>query len=411
MPESAADPAVPLSPAAAILLRLASYGTVTVAMAGYLASIPPSPFWRWGLLGAIFLVYYGFQIVLNRSNWWQKTLARVWVFLGVQTTLAVALAWGFEGPGFAWFILLHFMLASQAFFLLPPSRALAAVGLIYAACMVAFYGLIRPASWQDLLGLAGALLAGFAFAAAMSYLAIQQFRERQRAEVALAELRLSQARLEEAHRRLAAYARQVEELAATRERNRLAREIHDTLAHSLTALVIQLEGCDRLWPTDPARAHAYVARALELARGGLSEVRRSLRALHTELAGQRSCSEALGKLAEEFQRDTGLDVAFRVSGQERPIRPERFFALYRALQEALTNAGRHGRARRVTADLLFLPGEVRLAVSDDGQGAAQVVPGLGLTGMKERVQELQGSLQISTRPGEGFTLIITLPEE
>ncbi|MDI3280477.1 MAG: sensor histidine kinase, partial [Bacillota bacterium] len=311
---------------------------------------------------------------------------------------------------FPWALILHFMLASQSIFLFSPPYSLGATVLVYLAATVSLCWLAWPLSLLGILRLAGSLLAGFLFVAVMSHLAVQQFRERERAEKALAELRLSQARLEEAYRSLAAYAREVEDLAATRERNRLAREIHDTLAHALTALVVQLEGCDRLWAVDPQRAREHLLRGQELARRGLAEVRRSLRALHSELPAQRPCAQAMAELAAEFQADTGVAVTFQVAGQERPVRPEACSALYRALQEALTNAGRHGRARRVSATLTFLPGELRLEVADDGQGAAQVVPGLGLTGMRERLEELHGTIQISTRPGEGFTVIASLPD-
>ena len=199
-------------------------------------------------------------------------------------------------------------------------------------------------------------------------------------------------------------------LGAVEERNRLAREIHDTLAQGLTAVSLQLESADVLLEVgaDQERIHRTVRHALELTRANLEEVRRSVMDLRAAPLQGRSLVDALGLLVE----GTKTAVFLRVTGANRPIPPRIESGLYRIAQEALNNIDQHAAATSAELDLTMTPSEVWLTATDDGRGfdTGQVVPNrFGLIGINERVRLLGGQLQLETAPGEGVRLEVKVP--
>src|ERR687890_278463 len=152
------------------------------------------------------------------------------------------------------------------------------------------------------------------------------------------------------------------------ERNRLAREIHDTLAQGLTATALQLESADALLDAGPEEAHEPLLRALSLTRSNLEEARRSVLDLRAAPLEGRPLSEALKALVERWEAETGIGARYRAVNGSRPLPPRVDAALYRICQEALTNVARHAAAERVTVSLVATPERVRLVVEDDGRG-------------------------------------------
>jgi signal transduction histidine kinase len=189
---------------------------------------------------------------------------------------------------------------------------------------------------------------------------------------------------------------------ALAERQRLAREMHDVLAHSLSGLALQLEGARLLAAEESADARLTdaIERAHHLARSGLQEARRAIGMLRDdELPGP----ERLAGLAAEFERDSGLHCKFAVTGTPHPLDPQVRLALYRVAQEALTNILKHAHACRAEVRLCYEPSCTHLAVEDFGPGEPAPVPessGYGLTGMRERAELLGGRLTAApTRTG------------
>jgi two-component system NarL family sensor kinase len=211
------------------------------------------------------------------------------------------------------------------------------------------------------------------------------------------------------------FARQAE-FGATVERNRLAREIHDTLAQGLAAITMQLETADALLETGvgPDRAQQAIVQALNLARANLDEARRSVLDLRAAPLEGRTLAQALGTLAEESSNKGRVPVRFHATGGSRPL-PSRVEAgLYRIAQEAVANAVRHAAARTIRLKLLAQPGQVRLLVIDDGRGFdANDIPKdrYGLAGINERVHLLGGKLTLQTSPGHGTRLEVEVPLE
>jgi two-component system NarL family sensor kinase len=204
------------------------------------------------------------------------------------------------------------------------------------------------------------------------------------------------------------------QLGALEERNRLAREIHDTLAQGLAAIALRLELADALLESkaDPARAQETVRQALALARHNLEEARRSVLDLRAAPLEGRTLPEALSSLIEGFGSEGGAEIALEVRGGNRPLHPSTEIGLYRIAQEALTNIARHAEARNVTLRLSITGDAAELVVEDDGCGfdpTGAIEGHHGMIGMSERAKLLGGRLRAQSGPGEGTRIEVVIP--
>jgi signal transduction histidine kinase len=188
----------------------------------------------------------------------------------------------------------------------------------------------------------------------------------------------------------------------------MARELHDTLAHSLSATAVQLEAVKALWDDDPDRAKAMVDQSLEGARTGLGEARRAIQALRASPLEEWGLAGALRHLGTAVESRSSLTVGFDIDGELGEIAPHLEQAIYRITDEAITNAVRHSQASRVEVLLDAKGRRLRLEVSDDGHGfdpSADVPNGhVGLEGMRERAQMVGGSLVVDSAPSSGTTV-------
>ena len=237
----------------------------------------------------------------------------------------------------------------------------------------------------------------------------QRVRHQWETERLLAELAEEHRRLEEAHARLAAHARQVAELAASEERNRIAREIHDVLAHSLTAIIVQAEAATVRLRGGPEAAAEPVRTVAGLARAALQEARLSVAAIRADPGA--AGAEALRRLCDDATRLGGIRCDLTTEGEEQALPAPVAHACYRILQEALTNARRHGQARSAEVCLMFADGRLTLTITDDGSGAASTspLPGSGLQGMRERALGVGGSVSAGPVAGGGFRVHAEFP--
>ncbi len=228
-------------------------------------------------------------------------------------------------------------------------------------------------------------------------------------------LALQRARLASEHMRAAA------RLATIEERNRLAREIHDTLAQGLAAITLQLETADALSEERPERARGAIRRALSLARTNLEEARRSVTDLRAAPLRNRTLTEALQALVQEMQID-GISVKYSATPDDFPLLSPRLeTSIYRLAQEALTNVMKHAYATSVEVALSLEDNELHLYIDDNGQGfdvdavmgnAARLgsqMGHFGLIGMSERAKLLGGSLSIASTSGSGTCFSVCVP--
>lgn len=200
--------------------------------------------------------------------------------------------------------------------------------------------------------------------------------------------------------------------AVMAERNRLARDIHDTLAQGFTGVIVQLEASEdaRVGGLTEA-ADAHVTRARELARNSLQEARRSVQALRPQALETQDLCVALSKLFKSMTEGTGLTAKFELRGKPRKLVAEVECNLLRIVQEVLTNVLRHAQATRFEAILFFEEEELRLELEDDGLGfdVLAVHEGFGLTGMRERVEAMGGEMTLASSSEAGTSICIRLP--
>jgi signal transduction histidine kinase len=370
-----------------VIVVCASYASATTAI---IYSRRPVPAWEAAVLVSVGVAYivvgtYGFAIC-RRSR---SPLARVSYFV-TQLLLAVTLILLRGSTGELSLILLP--LAGQSALLLPLPGMVPVCFLIYVTLVMP---LIIRSRWVDAIAIALIYGTGIVFVVVFTRVAASE-RE---ARTALAE----------ANQLLRDHAAQVEELATTKERNRLAREIHDSLGHYLTVVNVQIGAAQAILDLDRQRALDHLSNAQALTQEGLAEVRHSVAALRASPIESRPLPEALAKLTEQWNA-AGLRATFVVAGTIRPLTPQVNLTLYRAAQEALTNVGKHARASNVEVHLDYRDERlIRLKIKDDGLGSANSEGGFGLLGVRERVQLLNGAVQIRTSAGEGFSLEVELP--
>jgi signal transduction histidine kinase len=370
-----------------VIVVCASYASATAAVIYSRRAVPA---WELVVLvaaGAAYLVVgtYGFT-VCRRSG----SLLAAFAYFVAQLLLASVLILLRGSSGELALILLP--LAGQSALVLPLWGMVPVCVLIYTTLAMP---LIVRSRWVD--AIAVALIYGTAIVFVVVF-----------TRVAASE-REARTALAEANQRLRDHASQVEELATTKERNRLAREIHDSLGHYLTVVNVQIGAAQAILEQDRPRALDHLAKAQALTQEGLAEVRHSVASLRASLAESRPLPEALAKLAEQWNT-AGLRIKFVVAGTIRPLTPQVNLTLFRAAQEALTNVGKHAHATSVDLCLDYRDERaVQLRVKDNGVGSDNSEGGFGLLGVRERVQQLSGAVSVRTRAGEGFALEVELP--
>lgn len=341
-------------------------------------------------LGALHVALFsGWRMLLNDRQ-------RLWlhVYFVVQTAIVCAMVWYSPVRGF--FAIIALPLVGQAVFHLGP----VGITLVSLACYA-----MSIAIWAVPYGMNGALraaatyLPGYLFSLVFTIISRQAVKARGHAETLSKELAA-------ANDLLRAQAAQAEELATARERNRLAREIHDGVGHYLTTIRVQLDAATALLPIDAARAADSLAKANRLAAEALDDVRRSVSTLASDLP-RPPLAESLRSLASDSTPAPELTVA----GTPRPLSPAAEHALYRAAQEGLTNVRKHSTATSAAVTLDFSAADrVRLSVIDNGRGGSvNGSCGYGLRGLRERIALLGGEVSAGPVREGGFRLEVEIP--
>ena len=256
--------------------------------------------------------------------------------------------------------------------------------------------------WGEIWNSFQLFLAGQVFIVAFTQMALNEEKNRKEVERLATDLATANQHLRE-------YAMQVEELAIAKERNRLAREIHDGLGHFLTTIHMQIQAGRAVMPNDPNRALETLTKAQNLTQEALADVRRSVAALRVSPGEARPIDESIQDLLESC-KGSAVAAELKISGNPRALPPTQQLTLYRAVQEGINNTLKHAHASHLWVHLDYTQiNVVRLVVSDDGQGVTDLRQGFGLMGLQERMHLLQGELHISSTPGGGFTFELVVP--
>ena len=293
-----------------------------------------------------------------------------------------------------------------------------ATAFLSGTCQIGGVQNVNADTWWGwlLLVLFNLLVAG-----AFSYFGEMTEKRNLRQKEALTELAEANAKLQTAldenaglHAQLLVQAR---EAGVLDERQRMAREIHDTLAQGLAGVITQLQAAEQA-RDEPEVWQRHLRNASALARDSLTEARRTVHAVEPAALESARLPEAIGEVVKRWVSVHEVDAVLTTTGDARPMHPDVEVTLLRTAQEALTNVAKHARATRVGLTLSYMEDLVTLDVRDDGVGFApsngkrvngSTTGGFGLTGMRQRVQRLAGRLEIESEPGGGTAVSASVP--
>jgi signal transduction histidine kinase len=349
------------------------------------------------VVGITLLVIFTILYSINPGR--DSTAWKLHVYLAALTAI-VAVLMSLQ-PAIGVFPMLFFILSPLAMMLFPQRIGILWIGIYSLITALIFFSSMSP--WDAFTNLLP-YSAGYWFFGAFARALASAEEARQESQRLLDELQA-------AHNQLQEYAAQVEELAVAEERNRLSREMHDTIGHRLTVSAVQLEGAQRLIPRDPDRAASIVETVREQVREALGELRGAVATLREPLETDLPIRTALQRLASSFDQATDLSVHLDLPTELPALSNAQRLALYRAAQEALTNVQRHAQAQQVWVQLAAQENCVALVVSDDGVGfpAETKEAAFGLQGMRERAAHLDGQLSLENRESGGAHLKFVLP--
>ncbi len=352
-----------------------------------------------GLITMILLLFgllMGLEPLITKDS-----LIRGHLYLIFQMSLVITASLLFFELDF--FALLYLPLVGQAAFIFPQRTAVAWVAIFLLAN---FVGQIQQFGWPEGLSFIFLYSAGLIFVAAFSLISLQAEASRQKSDTLLAEL-------QEAHQQLQTYAGQAEELAVANERNRLARELHDSIAQTLYGLSLQSEVASRKLAAGRIEQVAEYLRDFRLqTQQTLRETRLMISELRPPILEQTGLAAALQSRLDSVERRGGLKVEANLEEIEN-LSPQLEVGLYRLAQEALNNALKHAQASQINLTMKESQGNILLQIADDGIGfdpaAMEQQGGYGLESMRERAKQLGGSLDIGGAPGEGTIVTVEVP--
>lgn len=221
-------------------------------------------------------------------------------------------------------------------------------------------------------------------------------------------LRMSENSLRKANSDLETYSKSVEELTLLRERNRISRELHDSVGHSLSTIIIQLGAIEKLARQNGSTVAEIAGNLRDYAKSSLQEVRTAVHELKPGEFQRYEGILAVEEMIKNFTKLTGVDVKLGFSKEKWALDTNQTFVIYRVIQEFLSNSIRHGKATKVNVFMNFSTDKLIITLKDNGTGADEVQIGIGLTSIWERVKELGGTAEYNSRSGEGFLLKVIL---
>ena len=346
-------------------------------------------------LGVAYLTtgIYGYAYCArSKSVFWQL------IYFAIQIPLGGAIVYLGQGVSYNAMILLP--LAAHSVVMLSQGWMIVVNGIVLMVYILST-ALFSP-DWTSVWSSLPTFLAGQVFIVFFTQLAVSEEKARLQINQLVSELA-------EANQRLRSYAVQIEELTIAKERNRLAREIHDGIGHYLTTIHMQLQAAKAVLPGRLDLAKEAIDKAQHLTQEALADVRKSVAALRAPLDERIPLTDRLRKLLEGMEV-SGIHTELQVVGEEQALSPQVDLTLYRAVQESLSNTIKHAQASNFKVTLDFeQPGMVGLVVEDNGIGADTTNGGFGLIGIQERVNLLNGNFWIESNKGKGFQIRLEVP--
>ncbi len=373
-----------------VLLAIGALGIVIAFSEGYEN--------RWVILGLV-AILFALDVITHFHSTWHDSVRIQRLLMALLTLNTVALL--AVPPHIDIFVIVFFVLSVTAAMIFEPREWAA---WIAGFVVLTFLYYLNVHSLQDGMIMAIIYAAAYYFFATFAKSMSDANKAEEESKQLLSEL-------QDAHQQLQSYADQVEELTIVDERNRMAREMHDTVGHRLTVSAVQLEAAERLITKDPDKAEQMVGTVREQIGEALNELRQTVAALRAPLEEDLRLDVSLQRLAEQFRQGTDLPVELETPEELPALEPQQRQAIYRAAQESLTNIQRHAQAKNVWMQLQRQENGIVLYVSDDGIGIPPRInaSGFGLKGLRERALQLGGDYQLSPRPGGGSQAIFHIP--
>jgi signal transduction histidine kinase len=374
------------------MLWLTAYATLASVAVGTLLNLPEGQsFWTIFAVFALIAVEMAFfQFAQNRNL--------TWLYLLVITLTTASLYFFNIPPGL--YLVIFFVISAQAMMSLEGLNGL---GWIFLLAVISTLSFVRLEGMQEALMLMLVYGGGYLFFGIFGKALQDATYANERSQQLYDELQKTHAQLQQS-------VQQLEELAVTSERNRLAREMHDSIGHRLTVSAVQLEGAQRLIPQDPDKAAGIVGTVREQVREALAELRQTVTALRQPIEFDLPIGQALERLAASFE--TGTDLKVELTLADLPaLYPQHRQVIYRTVQESLTNIQRHAGATRAWVHLHAAQEILSLTISDNGKGLPDSAPqqGYGLRGIQERAALLGGGSSFEARTGGGAQISVWLP--
>jgi signal transduction histidine kinase len=244
-----------------------------------------------------------------------------------------------------------------------------------------------------------------AFVMGMSYLVKMQIREKEK-------LAHMNDELEQAYKKLIENSALAQKLSVEQERTRMAREIHDTIAHTLTTSIVQLEACKKLASLDPSRLPGELEKAQELSRSGFNDIKHSIKALRPQAMEEKTFFVSILSLINETMENTNIHITLNnLLSQDIKLPSQIEIALFRVIQESITNSIRHGQASEIEIDIRQSNNVLQLCIVNNGIGCINIKKGYGMQGIQERIESLNGNVEFTSSQGKGFKTKVSIPCE
>lgn len=224
-------------------------------------------------------------------------------------------------------------------------------------------------------------------------------------------LRISEEKLVKANRDLEVYASSIEELTLLRERNRISREIHDSVGHALSAIVIQLGAIERTLEKSHEVTGELIKELKKFTQNSLKDVRSAVREIKPKEFEEFEGILVIEELINNFRKLTGVDVRLAFTKEKWPLNSDQAFVIYRIIQEFLANSLRHGKATSIQIFMAFTEYKLVVTLKDNGKGAEYIIEGMGLKSMRERINEIGGIFEYSTKAEQGFLVKLELDKK
>ncbi|WP_234121903.1 sensor histidine kinase [Clostridium hydrogenum] len=224
-------------------------------------------------------------------------------------------------------------------------------------------------------------------------------------------LRISEEKLKIANKELEMYVSSIEEVTLLRERNRISREIHDSVGHALSTMVIQLGAVEKMIKKDPATAEQLTKNLRKFTQTSLDEVRMAVREIKPKEFEEYEGILNIEELIKNFKKMTGVEVRLSFTKEKWPLNSDQSLVIYRIVQEFLSNSVRHGKATIVHIIMAFTGENLVITLKDNGQGCDKLVEGVGIKSIRERAKELGGYFEYNSKRNEGFLVKIQIQRQ